>query len=54
MALPAETELWLGGADARQAASAVKRFRGWVVDDLNTIETELARIAARDRDPAVE
>jgi DNA-binding transcriptional MerR regulator/methylmalonyl-CoA mutase cobalamin-binding subunit len=54
MALPADTELWLGGADARRAAAAVKRFRGWVVDDLNTIETELARIAAPDRGVAVE
>jgi len=54
MALPADTELWIGGADARRAAAAVKRFRGWVVDDLNTIETELARIAAPDRGPAGE
>ena len=54
MALPADTELWLGGADARRAAAAVKRFRGWVVDDLTMIETELVRIAATDRGPAVE
>ena len=45
-ALPADIELWLGGADARRAAADVKAFRGWVVDDLNTTETELARIAA--------
>jgi len=45
-ALPADIELWLGGADARRAAADVKAFRGWVLDDLNTTETELARIAA--------
>jgi len=46
--LSADVELWLGGADARRAAADVKAFRGWVVDDLNTTETEteLARIAA--------
>jgi len=46
MALPADTELWLGGADARRAAADIQAFRGWVLDDLNTIEAELARIAA--------
>ena len=46
MALPAETELWLGGADAGRTAADVKRFRGWVADDLHKTETELARIAA--------
>jgi MerR family transcriptional regulator, light-induced transcriptional regulator len=45
-ALPADIELWLGGADAGRAAADVKAFRGWVVDDLITTETELARIAA--------
>ena len=45
-ALPAETELWLGGADARRVATDVKAFRGWVVDDLHTAETELERIGA--------
>ena len=46
LALPADTELWLGGADAGRVATDVKAFRGWVVDDLHTAETELARIAA--------
>ena len=46
IALPADIELWVGGADARRAAADVKAFRGWVVDDQNTTETELARIAA--------
>jgi DNA-binding transcriptional MerR regulator/methylmalonyl-CoA mutase cobalamin-binding subunit len=54
MGLPADTELWLGGANARPAAAAVRHFRGWVAGDLSTVETELARIAAPDRRPAVE
>ena len=44
--LPADTELWLGGADAGRAAADVKAFRGRVIDDLNATETELRRIAA--------
>jgi methanogenic corrinoid protein MtbC1 len=44
--LPAGVELWLGGGDARQAATDIQAFRGWVVDDLQETETELARIAA--------
>ena len=46
VALPADTELWLGGADAGRVAADVRAFRGWVVDDLHTSETELTRIAA--------
>lgn len=46
MALPADTEMWLGGADARCAAADIPAFRGWVVDDLKTIEAELARLIA--------
>jgi MerR family transcriptional regulator, light-induced transcriptional regulator len=46
MALSADTELWLGGADAGRVAADVRAFRGWVVDDLNTTETQLARLAA--------
>ena len=46
MALPVETELWLGGAAAGRTAADVKRFRGWVADDLHKTEAELARIAA--------
>ena len=46
IALPADVELWLGGADAAERPADVKAFRGWVVDDLKTTETELARIAA--------
>ena len=45
-ALPAEIELWLGGADAGRVAAAIKGCRGLVVDDLSATETELARIAA--------
>ena len=46
MMLPAGVELWLGGGDARQAATDIQAFRGWVVDDLRETEGELARIAA--------
>ena len=45
-AVPSHTELWLGGADARETALRVKDFRGLVVDALETTEAELARIAA--------
>jgi methanogenic corrinoid protein MtbC1 len=45
-ALPADAELWLGGADARRAAADIRAFRGWVADDLHKTETELARVAA--------
>jgi len=46
IALPADRELWLGGADAGQVAVGVKAFRGLVVDSLQAAETELTRIAA--------
>ena len=46
VALPADVELWLGGADAGRAAADVRAFRGWVVDDLHKTETELERIGA--------
>jgi MerR family transcriptional regulator, light-induced transcriptional regulator len=45
-ALPADVELWLGGAAAGRVAADIQAFRGWVAHDLNTTETELARIAA--------
>ncbi|HVO27833.1 MAG TPA: cobalamin B12-binding domain-containing protein [Candidatus Margulisiibacteriota bacterium] len=45
-ALPAQCELWLGGADAGKVAAGVKAFRGLVLETLETTETELARIAA--------
>jgi methylmalonyl-CoA mutase cobalamin-binding subunit len=45
-ALPAECELWLGGADARQVATGVKGFRGLVLDTLQATEAELTRIGA--------
>jgi DNA-binding transcriptional MerR regulator len=41
--LPAECELWLGGADAGAAASAITSFRGQVLDTLSATETELER-----------
>jgi DNA-binding transcriptional MerR regulator/methylmalonyl-CoA mutase cobalamin-binding subunit len=44
--LPAEIELWLGGADAQEAAAGVKAFRGLVLDTLEATEAELRRIAA--------
>jgi DNA-binding transcriptional MerR regulator/methylmalonyl-CoA mutase cobalamin-binding subunit len=43
-ALPADTELWLGGADAPTVADRVRGFRGLVLDRLETTETELARL----------
>ena len=45
-ALPPDTELWLGGADAGKVAAGVDAFRGLVVDSLHAAELELARIAA--------
>jgi len=45
-ALPAERELWLGGADAGAVAAGVRGFRGLVLDTLEATETELKRIAA--------
>jgi methanogenic corrinoid protein MtbC1 len=48
-ALPADAELWLGGADAGRAAADVPAFCGWLLDDLNKTESELVRIAAVNR-----
>jgi methylmalonyl-CoA mutase cobalamin-binding subunit/DNA-binding transcriptional MerR regulator len=45
-ALPADIELWLGGADARAAAARVKACRGLVVDDLAAAQSEVARVVA--------
>ncbi len=45
-ALPVQIELWLGGADARDAAAGINAFRGLVLDTLPAAETELTRIAA--------
>jgi len=45
-ALPADIELWLGGADAGRVAVAIKGCRGLVVDDLSATANELARITA--------
>ena len=45
-ALPADIELWLGGADAGRVAARVKSFHGMVVDGSSAAETELVRIAA--------
>jgi methanogenic corrinoid protein MtbC1 len=45
-ALPADCELWLGGADASHVAAGVKAFRGLVIDTLQTTEIELTRITA--------
>jgi len=45
-ALPAECELWLGGANARQVAAGVKTLRGLVLDTLQATEAELTRIGA--------
>jgi DNA-binding transcriptional MerR regulator/methylmalonyl-CoA mutase cobalamin-binding subunit len=46
IALPAEIELWLGGADAQDVAAGAKALRGLVLDTLQATETELTRIAA--------
>jgi len=46
-ALPADSELWLGGADAKNVAAGVESFGGVVLDSLPATETELTRIAAR-------
>ncbi len=45
-ALPGESELWVGGADAQNVAAGVKAFRGLVLDTLAATEAELTRIAA--------
>lgn len=47
--LPAATELWLGGREARAVADRVKSFRGLTFDDLAAIEPELERIARHAR-----
>jgi hypothetical protein len=44
-ALPADVQLWLGGADAERVAARVPAFRGMVVDRLSAANGELARIA---------
>jgi methylmalonyl-CoA mutase cobalamin-binding subunit/DNA-binding transcriptional MerR regulator len=46
-ALPADVELWLGGADAGNVAAGVKGFRGLVLDDLQATEAELTRLAVQ-------
>jgi len=46
-ALPADVELWLGGADAASVAAGVKGFRGLVLDGLEATEPELTRIAVQ-------
>jgi methanogenic corrinoid protein MtbC1 len=46
-ALPAQCELWLGGADASQVAAGVRAFRGLVLETLQATETELARITPK-------
>jgi len=46
-ALPAEVELWLGGADAANVAAGVKGFRGLLLDGLEATEAELSRIAVQ-------
>jgi len=43
--LPAATELWLGGREARSVADRIKSFRGLTFDDLAAAEPELERIA---------
>jgi len=44
--LPADVELWLGGADAGHVAARVKHLRGCVLDTLRATEAELTRVAA--------
>jgi methanogenic corrinoid protein MtbC1 len=45
-ALKGQSELWLGGADAANAAAGAGAFGGTVCDSLQAAETELARIVA--------
>jgi DNA-binding transcriptional MerR regulator len=45
-ALPAEVELWLGGREARAIASELGRTRALVLDQLDTLEDEVARLRA--------
>lgn len=40
-ALPAQTELWLGGREARAVAARIPRSRARVIDDLGRAEREL-------------
>lgn len=44
--LPPSTEIWLGGAAARQVGAAIPRFRGAVLDDRTEIDSHLARLRA--------
>jgi MerR family transcriptional regulator, light-induced transcriptional regulator len=43
--LPATTELWLGGGDARAVAARVEPFGGLLLDELERAEIELDRVA---------
>jgi DNA-binding transcriptional MerR regulator/methylmalonyl-CoA mutase cobalamin-binding subunit len=45
-ALPAEVELWLGGREARAIASELDQTRALVIDQLDTLEDEVARLRA--------
>ncbi len=44
--LPATTEVWLGGRDAR-AVAAARRTRALVLDEVERVEAEIARIRER-------
>lgn len=46
-ALPADTELWLGGREAPAVAAGLGETRAIVVADLQTMETEARRLRAR-------
>jgi DNA-binding transcriptional MerR regulator/methylmalonyl-CoA mutase cobalamin-binding subunit len=42
--LPASTELWLGGRDARSAALSLAGSRAIIIEDLDTLDNEIARL----------
>lgn len=44
--LDGSCELWVGGSEAKAAASSIRSFRGIVFDSLERAENELARVAA--------
>jgi hypothetical protein len=42
--LPASTELWLGGRDARAAAQGLAGSRAIILDELDALDNEIARL----------
>jgi methanogenic corrinoid protein MtbC1 len=42
--LPLDTELWLGGRDARAAARSLEGSRAFVIDELDLLDNEILRL----------